>query len=118
MKQRTLFGIQPTGQGGETVHVPAGRNNPHGQAAAEHMEKSGKAFTQEGQILSYLNANGPAFRTQICGHLDMLESAACGRLNEMVHQGRVRVIGEARGPRGRMVDVYAITPEGRERLGT
>lgn len=116
MSQLPLFRIPKTGQGHEAIHVPAGRNNPHGQEAARDMEKSGKASKQVWRVLSRLSMNGPMSREQLSDRTDIKETSLCGRLDECVKHGWVRVNGETRGRAGKMVNVYAITPAGRERL--
>lgn len=116
MKQRTLFDIRPTGQGRESIHVPAGRNNPHGQEAAAKLDRAGIPQRQADRLLERLARVDRLTRGMLCALTGIKESAACGRLKEMVDQGLVRVCGSTRGGYGTMVNVYAITEAGRERL--
>ena len=118
MKQPTLFDIRPTGHGAERIHVPAQGNNPHGQEAAAKLGRTGIPQRQVDQLLERLARVDRLTRGMLCALTNIKESSVCARLNEMVHQGLVYVCGETRGVYGTMVNVYAITEAGRERLMT
>jgi len=82
------------------------------------LERSGRAATQEARILDVLNAIGNLTQHEITLRTGIEINAASGRINGLRRLGHAIVCGKKPGRAGTPVNVYTITPRGRERLRT
>ena len=66
--------------------------------AYEKLRTSGVSTTQRVRILNYIRGVAPVTRQQICRDLRININAVCGRVNELICDGFVYVIGTKECP--------------------
>ncbi len=126
MKQPTLFDIRPTGHGAERIR-PIARAGVKPQEDGAAMQSEAQVHEQVTAILECLrDAGHPLLAEEIAEETKILRHVVPARLHPMEHKQKLicKPLRHDGNPERRMATtgircfLYAITPEGRERLMT